>query len=241
MNIFDSWLVNTFVAHRGLHDEEAPENSLAAFKKAKDNFYAIELDVQLLSDGTVAVFHDTTLARMTGGDGFISALKKEDLKKHKLLGTKECIPTLNEVLELISGDVPILIEIKNPNKVGELENAVLEIVKKYKGEFAIMAFNPYVLAWFKEKAPNILRGQLGGYLKKEKMTFWKKLAIKSMILNKSNQPHFIAYEASTLPNKFVRKYKQLPLLAWTVRSQKEFLNVVKFSDNIIFEGFEPKI
>ena len=241
MNIFDSWLVNTYIAHRGLHDEEAPENSIAAFKKAMDKFYAIELDVHLLADGTVAVFHDDALARMTGKDGFIKLLKKEDLKNYKLLGTKECIPTFEEVLKLVNGSVPILVEIKNTDKVGDLEKATVKLLKNYKGEYAVHSFNPYTVGWLKDNAPEIIRGQLGGYLKKDKLSFWKKIILKRMTLNRHTQPHFISYEAGCLPNKFVKKYKQLPVLAWTVRSQQEYMHVVKFCDNIIFEKFEPKI
>ena len=63
-----------------------------------------------------------------------------------------------------------------------------------------------------------------------------------MVLNKKVAcPDFIAYEANSLPNRFVKKYKQLPLIAWTVKSQEEYLKVVKYCDNVIFENFEPKI
>ena len=150
-------------------------------------------------------------------------------------------PTFDEVLNLIGGKVPILIEVKNTNKVGELETKLLETLRAYNGEYAIESFNPYVLEWFKNNAPDIWRGQLAGYFKGEKLAFIKKFALKRMLLNKMAKPDFIAYEASHLPNRFVRKYKTLPLIAWTVRSQEEYLRVVKYSDNVIFENFEPKI
>lgn len=241
-DIFKSWLVETPIAHRGLHDKTNPENSLGAFEKAVESGYAIELDVQLLSDDTAVVFHDDSLSRMTGNDGYIKFLTKEDLKVLKLSGTKEHIPTLEEVLKLVDGRTPLLIEIKNQFKVGKLEQKVIDLLKNYKGEFAVQSFNPYSLKYFKHHAPSILRGQLSGYFKGEKLSFLKKFVLKRMAFNKSvSEPNFISYDASTLPNRFVRKFKTLPLLAWTVRSKEEYMKVIKHCDNIIFENFVPEI
>ena len=242
MDIFKSWLVERCITHRGLHNDEFPENSLGAFLNAKNNGFPIELDVHIISDGTIVVFHDETLSRITGKDGYIKNLTKENLKDYNLLGTKYTIPTLEEVFELVNGEVPILIEIKNTGKVGNLENKLLKMLNSYNGEFAIQSFNPYVLEWFKKNAPQILRGQLAGYFKGEKLSFVKKFALKRILLNKKvSCPNFISYDARNVPNRFVRRYKKLPLLVWTVRSQDEYLKVVKHCDNIIFENFEPKI
>ena len=241
MDIFKSWLVERCIAHRGLHNDEFPENSLGAFQNAVDNGYPVELDVHIIADGTLVVFHDNSLSRVTGKDGYIKNLTKNDLTNYSLMGSKYTIPTFDEVLNLIGGKVPILIEVKNTNKVGELETKLLETLRAYNGEYAIESFNPYVLEWFKNNAPDIWRGQLAGYFKGEKLAFIKKFALKRMLLNKMAKPDFIAYEASHLPNRFVRKYKTLPLIAWTIRSQEEYLRVVKYSDNVIFENFEPKI
>lgn len=242
MDIFKTWLVETPIAHRGYHSKTAPENSMAAFAAAIEKGYAIELDVHLLADNTVAVFHDDSLARMTGNDGYLKYLSKEDLKALHLAGTKETIPTLSEVLAFVDGRVPILIEIKNQHKVGKLEQAVINLMKNYKGEFAVQSFNPYSLAYFKKHAPNFLRGQLSGSFKGAKLAWIKRFLLKRMRLNKKvSEPHFIAYESGALPNRFVRKYKNLPLLAWPVGSKTEYLRVVKHCDNIIFEKFEPEI
>lgn len=242
-DIFKSWLVETPIAHRGLHDKTSPENSLSAFSKAIEKGYGIELDVQLLADGTVAVFHDTTLSRMTENDGYLKFLNKEDLKALKLKGSKEHIPTLDEVLKLVDGQTPILIEIKNTSKkVGKLEQNVINLLKDYKGEYAVQSFNPYSLQYFKNHAPNVCRGQLSGFLKGEKLGWITKMVLKHMKLNKSvSCPHFIAYETQYLPNRFVKKYKDLPLLAWVVQSNEEYHRVIKYSDNIIFENFIPEI
>ena len=241
MDIFKTWLVETPIAHRGLHSKNVPENSLAAFSKAIEKGYAIELDVQQLSDDTIVVFHDETLARMTGNDGYIKYLHKEDLKALSLKGSKEHIPTFEQVLKLVDGKVPLLIEVKNAYKVGKLEQALIDALKNYNGEFAVQSFNPYSLSYFKKHAPNILRGQLAGSFNGEKLGWFKKILLRKMKLNKVSVPHFINYEASTLPNRYVKRFKDLPLLAWVVKSKEEYLKVVKYCDNVVFENFDPEI
>lgn len=241
MDLFQSWLVNIYIAHRGLHNDNIAENSLSAFKNAVEHGYAIELDVQQISDGTLVVFHDESLSRLTGQDGYLQNLTKKELKNYKLEGTEDCIPTLDEALKVIGGKVPILIEIKNLKKVGPTEQKIYETLKKYSGDYAIQSFNPYVLIWFKENAPEVIRGQLASKFKHQKLSFIKKYALKRFKLNKQSQPHFISYCAKDLPSRFIRKYKQLPLLSWTIKSQNEYMRAVKYCDNIIFENFEPKI
>lgn len=242
MEIFESWLVTQYIAHRGLHNKKAPENSLLAFKKAIEKGYAIELDLHLLQDGTPVVFCDEELKRMTNKDGYISKLKKEDLNSYKLLKTDQTIPTFKEVLDLVNGQTPLLIEIKNTGKVGEIESTVLNMLKDYSGEYAIQSFNPFTLNYFYVNAPDILRGQLSGSFKNSDVSRSKKFFLKRMTFNKKvSKPNFISYEYSYVPNRFVRRFKHLPLLVWCVPSQEEYMRVVKHCDNIIFEGFEPKI
>lgn len=242
MDLFKTWLVEVPIAHRGYHSKNIPENSLTAFSKAIEKGYAIELDVQLLSDGTVVVFHDESLARMTGNDGYLKYLRKEDLKALYLKDSKEHIPTFEEVLKLVDGKTPLVIEIKNKHKIGNLEQAVIDMLKNYNGEYAVVSFNPFSLGYFKQHAPQIIRGQTSGSLKNSGLSWLKRTWLKRLKFNaKVSQPHFISYEASELPNRFVKKYKNLPLLAWTVKSKEEYLKVVKYCDNIIFEKFDPEI
>ena len=242
MEIFNSWIVKDYIAHRGLHNKDLPENSLGAFANAIEYGHPIELDVQLIADGTVVVFHDYALSRMTGRDGYTKNLIASELHDYKLNKTEFSIPTLNEVLNLVDGSVPLLIEIKNEGKIGELESALYNLLKNYKGEYAVQSFNPYSLEWFKNNAPEVWRGQLSSYFRKSELPFFKRFALKRMLLNKRvSCPHFISYDARFLPNSYVKHFKTLPLLAWTIRSQSEYMKVVKYCDNIIFEGFEPKI
>lgn len=240
-NIFDSWLCNQYIAHRGLHNEDNPENSLGAFERAIENGYAIELDVRLISDGTVIVLHDDNLKRVCGKDKYASQLKKEDLASCKICGSDYSIPTFEETLKFINGRTPILIEIKQLEKIGELEKKVYDLLKEYNGKYAIQSFNPFSLQWFKNNAPHIWRGQLSCFFKGEKMSVVRKGLLKRLALNKIGSPDFISYSAEDLPNRWVKKHENLPILAWTVNSQQKYIKAVQFSDNVIFEDFIPKI
>ena len=228
------------IAHRGLWDKNNPENSLAAFERAIETDYAIELDINPIDDGTPVVFHDSKMSRMTGKDRYIQNLSKEELETTTLLDTDQKIPTLEEVLKLVKGKVPLLIEIKNQEKVGDLERRVLDLLKNYKGEYAIQSFNPYTLKWFYEHAPKIWRGQLSSFFKGAKLSIFKKLALRKLALRKITHQNFVSYEIPYLPNKWTRKL-EIPLLAWTIRKQDDYIKALQYSDNVIFEGFEPKI
>lgn len=239
MNIFESWIVKQPIAHRGLHNEEFPELSLGSFKNAIDNGYAIEIDVRPLADGTIVVFHDDKLGRMTGADGYISQMKYEDIKDLHLAKTNERIPTLEETLKYVDGRTPLLIEIKNMNKVG-FEKNVWKLLSRYKGEYAVQSFNPYSLEWFKLNAPFVKRGQLASFFKNEDLNPIKKYALKRMLLNKKiSEPHFIGYKTEDMPNRFVKKFSDLPVLAWVVRDDEEYDRIKNHVDNIIFENITP--
>lgn len=242
-DIFNSWIVNKYIAHRGLHDNNRPENSLPAFRAAIEHEYVIELDVHPLEDGTPVVFHDDTLTRMTGSDGYIKKIKNVDeLKTLRLKNSEETIPTLQEVLDLVGGQTQILIEIKDYDINSDFEQTIYDILKEYVGEYAIMSFNPYTLKWFRENAPEVPRGQLACYFRGEKMALYKKFLLKRMKLNKKvSQPDFIAYKWDEVPNRYVKKYSRLPLLVWAVKSQADYMKVAPHCDNIIFEGFTPRI
>ncbi|GHV04126.1 glycerophosphoryl diester phosphodiesterase [Clostridia bacterium] len=238
MNIENSWLVKKPIAHRGLHDDVHPENSLGAFDNAAKHGYPIELDVHLLDDGTLAVFHDESLCRMTGRDGYITNLKAADLKEIRLGKSDEKIPTFAETLEAVAGRTPILIEIKNDGKIGGLEGVLLGLLKTYKGEVAVQSFNPYSVEYFKKNAPDVPRGQLSCFFKGEHLARYKKYMLKRLMLFKTARPDFIAYKFDELPNRWVTR-RRVPVLAWTLRSNADLEQVKEHCDNFIFEGFIP--
>lgn len=239
-DIWGSFLTEKMFAHRGLHNSEFPENSLSAFENAIKHGYAIELDVHPIADGTPVVFHDSKMSRMTKKDKYIETLTKEELSTTYLLNSNQTIPTLEEVLNLVDGRTPILVEIKHQQKVGDLEKRVLELLKNYNGEYAVQSFDPFVLKWFYENAPQIWRGQLSSYFKGEKMNFVKKSVLKRLAFSKITHHDFVSYDINNLPNRFVKKL-ECPLLTWTVNSQKNYLKAIQIADNVIFECFEPKI
>lgn len=239
MELIQSRLFTTPIAHRGLHDDVIPENSLLAYQAAIDKTYPIELDVRLIDDGTIIVFHDDTLGRMTDHDGYAAGLRANDLPQFRLKKTEQTIPTLEQVLTLVNGRVPLLIEIKPTPKIGDLESKTIELLKGYTGEFAVQSFDPYSLEYFKKHAPDIIRGQLSAvFAKQSGLSLKKRIALSRLKVTKISDPHFIAFNACNLPNKQVEK-KGLPTLAWTVRSNAEYEKVKNFCDNIIFEGFSP--
>lgn len=241
MGIYESWIVNSPIAHRGLFTDEIPENSIAAFKNAIKNKLAIELDVTALADGTVVVFHDSKLARMTGKDGFISNCQYSEIADLKLSKTDEKIPTLEEALDAIDGKVPVLIEIKNFGEVGKLEKNIWKLLQGYTGEYAIASFNPYTLEWFKNNAPTIKRGQIASFFKNKEITGLKRFYLKRMLCNKKiSEPHFIVYNAEDMPNKYLKKYYGvLPIIACTVKSLADEERLKDYSDNFLFDSYVP--
>lgn len=241
MDIRRSRLFSRPIAHRGLSDAEAPENSLAAFRKAIEHGFPIELDVRPIDDGTLVTFHDERLARMTDRDGYVCNLSRFDLGDIRLAGTNEKIPTFKEVLEFVGGRTPLLIEIKNEGKVGTPERALLEALSSYEGEFAVQSFNPYSLEFFKKNAPQIPRGQLSSFFSKsDGLGFFKRYMLKHLKLNKLSSPDFISYNGECLPNKYVSR-THLPVLAWTARSNTDLESFMPYCDNVIFEHFIPVI
>lgn len=242
MNIKNTWITNSKIAHRGLHNDANPENTLAAFELAILHGYAIELDVRELSDGTIVVFHDETLDRLTKLDGYVCKQNWDTIKNLTIGKSEHTIPTLQQMLNFVGNRAPLLIEIKNENFCGSFEKNILDILKNYTGEYAVQSFNPYSLEVFKNMNPTIIRGQLATQLGKD--TKMEKSNIKQMNTLKVcdiSEPHFLSYDIQFMPNKYIRKQMKngLPIIGWVVRSQEEYEKAKGYCDNIIFEGFCP--
>ncbi|MBQ7603246.1 MAG: glycerophosphodiester phosphodiesterase [Clostridia bacterium] len=251
MDIFKSWIVEQPIAHRGFFNyADAPENTLAAFERAIEHNYAIELDVQIIADGTPVVFHDNELSRLTGKDGYVQNLKMEDLPKYTIGSSKQTIPTLKQVLELVNGRTPILLEVKNGSFKPQEDCAkIYEAIKDYKGEIAIQSFNPYALEWFANNAPKYPRGLLSSMWRKKNRDVEPdipssaivRFATRRLLLFKKAKPDFLNYEIRDLPNRFVRRHKNIPLLSWVAYNQAEYTDGMTKADNIVFQDFEPKM
>lgn len=244
MNNVD-FLKNRIIAHRGYHDisKNIPENSIASYKRAIEYGYAIEIDLHLLKDGNIVSMHDDYPERMTGNSKKIVDCTYDEIKDLKLLGTEEHIPLLKEILDLVNGRVPLLIEYKYDNKVGLLEEKSMELLKNYKGEYAIQSFNPKSVKWFKDNYKDIPRGQLASSFANEKMCFIKKLILKNVLLFSYNKPDFVSYAIKDLPNSRIEKLRKkgICIFGWTIRDKEAFDFAKKYCDSSVCEYMDKYI
>ncbi|NLV86170.1 MAG: glycerophosphodiester phosphodiesterase [Clostridiales bacterium] len=235
-------------AHRGLHKLEAgvPENSLAAFAAAADGGFGMELDVQITKDGGLVVFHDYNLSRICGVDGEIKDMIVSELKLFPLSGTSECIPSFDEVLSLVNGKAPLVVEIKGESMDTTVCQKVYAALQGYCGDYVIESFNPVYLHWWRKNAPHVLRGQLSANLLKEDVngfSDWvKKWVIKNLLTNFYIKPDFIAYDwrdEKGLSFRLCRDLFKAPSAFWTVGNEETFQKLKYKCDTVIFEGFLP--
>lgn len=228
-----------YIAHRGLHGGGVPENSMEAFRIAADRGYPIETDIHVTKDGRVAVFHDDTLDRMCGREGKPEDLTLDELQELTLAGTEQTIPSLEEVLELIDGRVPLLIEFKCTSLAvtKRLCEAAAPVLDAYKGKYAIQSFFPFVMRWYKKHRPKVMRGQLAEGFYKD--AFPRQLA-GALLFNVLSRPDFIAYDWRNRRNVFFRLCTRLGAmpLGWTFRSQEELGEARRYYKGYIFENEE---
>ncbi|MEJ5079986.1 MULTISPECIES: glycerophosphodiester phosphodiesterase [unclassified Ochrobactrum] len=232
------WLKKQPIAHRGLHDLNNTrwENTLAAFDAAAKAGFAIECDVHLTKDGSVIVFHDDDLERLTGQKGRISDLTLAEATALKIGGTNDHAPSLREMLDLVAGRVPVVIELKGiEGRDDGLVAAVAKDLASYEGEAAIMSFDHYLVRLFPSDAPGIPGGLTaeGTQMKHFEAHF-------SML---AHQISFVSYNVHHLPNpfvSFVREKLDLPVISWTVRNPEMKTHSDLNVDQITFEGFDPR-
>ncbi len=234
-------------AHRGLHDSEKAENSLSAFAAAVEHGYGIELDVRLSKDGELVVFHDDTLDRVTDATGRVDTMTAEELSRVRLSGTEDTVPTFREVLKLVDGKVPLLVEIKEDIGKYGVTKKTAEMLREYHGEYIVESFNPFALKCFGGLMPEVALGFLcTNYLKNPKMRKFKYFIVQNMMLNFHSKPDFIAYDHGEWKNAglaMVRTfYPKTPLVCWTVRSHKEETAAKEHGfTSFIFENYKSEI
>lgn len=238
------WLVRTKFAHRGLYSNSdvIPENSLESFNKAIENDYGIEFDVSFTKDKKTVVFHDDNLLRMTGLNKKISECTLEEIRHLHLNGTNYKIPTFKEVLKLVDGKVPIIIEIKSNKDRDGLCDAIRNELKGYEGEFCIESFDPLIMSRIRKNMPEVIRGQLSMKFKSDNNSpRGLKFALEYLLLNFKSRPHFIAYNWIDSNNLSLNVLKKLGIItvAWTVNSEKALEESNEKFDTIIFEHCEP--
>ena len=231
------WLFEKPIAHRGLHNDKLPENSMPAFVAAIEKGYNIEIDLHLTADGQVVIFHDHNLKRVckTNRDIKIEDLTYAELSQYHLSDTESTIPLLDDLLKIAEGKVGLLIELKNSNPFSHaLESATIEILKNYKGEFALQSFNPYSMKYIRLHSDFIV-GQLATY---EMKLF---APVGKLWVNQISRPAFVAYDIRQAENKYVTRWsKILPLLVWSINTPEKLQKAKDIgANNIIFEDIEP--
>ena len=234
-------------AHRGLHDGNnlIPENSLLAFQKAVEAGYGIELDVQLTKDRRVVVFHDESLARICNMPGCVRDYTFQELELMHLKETDERIPLFSQVLSLVNGQVPLIVEIK----IHENHTIVCELVNQelihYQGPYCIESFNPLALNWYRKNRKDVFRGQLStNFRKSEKKFLFSYFLIQHLLLNFLGRPDFIAFGhqySNQISRTIVTKWFRATSICWTIRSQEQLDLAKKSFEYFIFEGFIPMI
>ena len=230
------------IAHRGLHNvaEGVPENSLGAFRRAADAGLMIENDVHLTADANVIVFHDDTLKRMCGVDGRPEDMTLEELKKLRLGGTDETIPTLKECLDEVAGRVPLLIEFKvSGGNSAALCEAAEKVLSDYEGDYVVQSFYPGVLSWYKKNRPDRMRGQLSTVIINGGIA---RLLLGTLVSNVATRPDFISYDLRFGGNIFRRLSGLLGgfQAGWTFRSEEELKSKGRHFSAFIFENMPPE-
>lgn len=232
-------------AHRGLHDNVYPENSMAAFQRALEAGYGMELDVHLMADGNLAVIHDSSLKRTAGLDKIIEHMTFEELSMCKLEGTQERIPLLKDVLDMVAGRVPLIVEIKSEgNNYAAVAEAVCSALQNYKGLYCVESFDPRVVYYVRKHYPDFVRGQLAhnSLCEKSSVPWILRFLLTYDLLNFLVLPDFIAYrykDRKTLSNFLCRKLWRVQGVSWTITDEKQYHTAKKEGWVPIFENFKP--
>ena len=232
-------------AHRGLHSEGIPENSMAAFRAALDHGYGIEFDVHLLRDGNLAIIHDASLKRTAGADIMIEDLTTEDLNAYHLEGTEETIPTFRQLLDLYAGKAPLIIELKpERGNHAALTETVCRMLEDYEGVYCLESFDPRCITWLKKNRPELIRGQLSkNYFGdtnglKPSTCFMLTHSLSHFI----TMPDFTAYkfaDRKNLSTWICRRLYGVQGVSWTLQTKEEYDIALKEGWIPIFENFTP--
>ena len=235
------WMLTKPIAHRGLHDDVVPENSMPAYEAAIDAGLPIEIDVQLTKDKVPVLYHDDFLLRLTGFKKRVTRTKFDRLRKLRLSGTEQGIPTLEEFLEFVAGRVPILVELKKNKGSRGIERISMDALKGYGGEFAIQSFHPIAIRKVRKLDPDMYCGLLSSKMTDMKLLYIKKAAVKNARLFFMAKPDFVSFEINSFPNDRIKRFREelkLPILGWTIRTKEDIDHAREYCDGIIFENIE---
>ncbi|MBR0555719.1 glycerophosphodiester phosphodiesterase [Ciceribacter sp. L1K23] len=232
------WLTERPIAHRGYHDmnKSVWENTLSAFARAIEAGFAIECDIQLSADSVPMVFHDHDLQRLCGINGEVRERTAAELGMLSIGGTSDRVPTLKQMLALVKGQVPLVIELKG---IGAVEDEgyvddVLDALEGYQGHVALMSFDHWLLKALKEADCPYPVGLTAEGAKPE--DFFTHDEAMAWGLD------FISYAAAHLPNSFITAQRQrgIPVITWTVRDEIMRAHTYTYAEQMTFEGFDPR-
>ncbi len=237
-----------YFAHRGLFDNQTdhPENTLKSFQRAVDNGFGIELDTQLTKDKQVVIVHDESLLRNCGINKTVQECTYEELQTYKLFKSEETIPLFTDVLKVIDGKVPLIVEVKVDSDYLDTTVKGQEILDNYKGPYVVESFNPNVPKWYRKNRKDIVRGQLSYNSirdKNSKVPYFIKFCLTNTLFNLESHPDFIAYECNNyrhVSNLICKYLYGLVMVAWTIKSQDDLKKKEKFFDLLIFDSFVPE-
>jgi glycerophosphoryl diester phosphodiesterase len=232
-------------AHRGLHNKQYPENSLGAIENAVRHGFAIEMDLQLSADGQVVVFHDEDLKRVCQDERTLRSLDYKELSKLTLASTHYTIPTFEQVLSLVDGKVPLLIELKGTTLNTSLCPPVAELLDRYDGPFCIESYNPILLRWFKKHRPQYVRGILVTNVKKEEPSAFTlgAFCLTHLLTNFISRPDFISYDVKYQNSLSIylctRLFHATPFM-YTIKKVEDYRFCKNHKIRPIFEQFLPQ-
>lgn len=229
------FLIRTPFANRGLHGSHHAENSRAAIAAAVGMGYGVKIDVQFSLDGHAHVFNDPTLDRMTGENGQVRHMASKDLSQIKLRGTDETIPMLSEMLAIIAGRTPVVVELKAiEGHVSQLCVAVRHAIESYRADAAVMSLHGEVPRWFASHGSRIPRG----LMLSDGSAYAKEAGAEQVKALWRAQPEFLAIDITDLPSRFAQRQRKrgVPILAWPVASAEQQRIAADHADQIIFEA-----
>jgi len=231
-----------YIAHRGLHsgDGKVPENSMPAFRAAAESGYGMEFDLHITKDGHVVVFHDDDLTRVCGVTGRLEDMTLAEVRELRLLGSEETVPLFSELLEMVAGRYPLIVEFKTSERNEALCETALKMLREYRGPYCVESFDPRIVAWFRKNAPEIMRGQLASppAILSRKMTKGRAFCLGNLLTNFSARPQFIAYRLGELPFP-VRLCQKMGALRVCWTSVEKSAETERDNDVIIFQFYKP--
>lgn len=237
---------NVYIAHRGFFNNvDIPENSLSAFKKAVENNYGIELDVQMTKDDKLVVFHDESLKRICGIDKKLTDCNLDELLNYNLLNTNKKIPLLKDVLDVLNKDTPLIVEIKPEGECIKTCEKAIELLKTYDRNYTMESFNPLVVGYLRKYHKEIIRGQLAYNMlkdKEEKSNVLRKFNCTYLLENFLTRPDYIAYDINNMNNlsfRIISKLYKGECVAWTIKNKEQLKESRKYYQQFIFDSFTP--